>query len=122
MRLIETLRTSVAEDDSPFRAQVMREDIERINALRHAALELSDATALRRTAMDTAWTTTQARTNELSPQIEALSDAIFALESAGDNGTDAMETAVERSWLALHQQRLERMVGCLSTPLPKPFD
>jgi hypothetical protein len=122
MRLIETLQASIAGDDSPFRAQLMREDITRINELREAASELSSTDALRNVAIKLSWTATEARTNELAAHVHALSDAIFDHVSAAEQATDQQESAVEQCWLQLHHQRLETMIGCLSTPLPKPVD
>jgi|GEM_PF-1991493 len=122
MRLIETLEASIAGDDSPFRAQLMREDITRINELREAAKELGSANALRNVAIQSNWTATQARTDELACEVHALSDAIFELVSANEQSTDQQESAVEQCWLKLHHQRLETMIGCLATPLPKPVD
>ena len=122
MRLIETLQTSIAGDDSPFRAQLMREDITRLNELCQAAQELNSADALRKVAMQSNWTATQARTDELATEVHALSDAIFQWVSANGQPTDPQESAIEQCWLKLHHQRLETMIGCLATPLPKPVE
>lgn len=122
MRLIETLEASIAGDDSPFRAQLMREDVTRIKELSEAAKDLNSEQALQHTAMQLNWTASQARTDELATEIGALSQAIFEHVSAGESVTDQQESAVEQCWLRLHHQRLATMTGCLSTPLPKPVD
>lgn len=120
MRLIDTLHAAIAQDDSPFRSQLLREDIARITGLCAEASQVDSSEALGRIAMQANWTASQARTDELGAEIRALSDAVFELVSAGNDASDALELAVERCWLALHHLRLERMLGCLSTPLPKP--
>ena len=121
MRLIETLEQTIRSEDSPFRAQLLREDVQRIGALRDAAGTAPDENHLVEHALQLNWTASSERTQELAEPIGSLSRAVFQLvrHEAPD---DAMQTQVERAWLELHQLRLERMVGCLSTPLPRPVD
>lgn len=121
MRLIDTLEQTIRTEDSPFRAQLLREDVQRIGTLREAARTARDANHLIEQALQLNWTASAERTQELAEQISTLSRAVFELERH-EAPDDAMQTTVERTWLELHRLRLERMVGCLSTPLPRPVD
>ena len=79
-----------------------------------------DLAALRKAALRLGWTQGDARTQELRAPLEALVDAVHARESgAGESG---QETRIIEAWTALHQARMERLVGCLTTPVPKPVD
>jgi hypothetical protein len=121
MRLIDTLEQTIASEDSPFRAQLLREDVKRIGELSDAAHTARDANHLAEQALQLNWTASAERTQELAEPVGRLSHAVFALVQQSDP-SDALQTEVERAWLELHRTRLERMVGCLSTPLPRPVD
>ena len=120
MRLLDTLQCLAADEASPFRAQLLREDAARmlkLQALAHAAPDLA---AFKRQGMRVGWTHGDLRTHELRAPLEPLLDAIYAYET-GMNGAD-QEDRVEAAWRELHRARMERLVGCLSTPVPKPTD
>jgi hypothetical protein len=70
--------------------------------------------------MRVGWTQGDLRTHELRAPLAALFDAVYACET-GAVDADA-ENRVEAAWRDLHRIRLERLVGCLSTPVPKPTD
>ena len=56
------------------------------------------------------WTQGDARTQELREPLEALLEAIYV----GD------EARITPAWNELHRVRMERLLGCLATPTPKP--
>ena len=58
------------------------------------------------------WTQGDARTHELREPLERLLDAFYA----------GNEELVADAWQALHRARMEKLVGCLSTPVPRPAD
>ena len=120
MRLLETLRRLAAEEPSPFRAQLLREDVERLCRLRELARSVPDLAALRKAGMRVGWTQGDLRTHELRAPLESLLDAVHAYET-GTAGADA-EDRIDAAWGDLHRTRMERLVGCLSTPVPKPDD
>lgn len=120
MQLIEELERRLAEEKSLFRAQLLREDIARLKRLRELARGAGDLATLKRAALRLGWTQGDARTQELRVPLEALVDAVHARETgAGDSGQEAR---IIEAWSALHQARMERLVGCLTTPVPKPVD
>lgn len=117
MRLIEQLEQRAAASESYFTAQLLREDVVRLKKLEALARDTPDPEAYRRAGARMGWTAGDARTGEIREQVNGLLDAIYALETAP--GTEA-EAQVEAAWETLHRARLERLLGCLSTPVPKP--
>ncbi len=79
-----------------------------------------DLAYFRKAGMRVGWTQGDLRTHELRAPLEALLDAVYAWEpgAAGAQGEDRIEAA----WRELHRARMERLLGCLSTPVPKPVD
>ena len=117
MQLIERLELLAAKEDSLFRAQLLREDVARLRKLQELAKAAQDESAFKKAGMRIGWTQGDARTHELREPLERLLAAVYALEK------DAAEEApIAEAWEALHRVRMERLVGCLSTPVPKPVD
>ncbi len=112
MRLIDALGERLAAEKSFFRAQLLREDIARLEKLAALAGSTPDVDEYRRAGRRLGWTPMDARTSELGAALERLLDAMRA-------GDDAR--ALE-AWVEITRIRLERMVGCLSTPAPKPTE
>ena len=120
MRLLETLQHLAAEEQSPFRAQLLREDIARLKQLQELAHSAPDVALFKQRGMRIGWTQGDLRTHELRAPLESLLDAVYAYETGG-GGADP-ETRIDVAWQELHRVRMERLVGCLSTPVPKPGD
>ena len=117
MKLIAALEALIQKEHSLFRAQLLREDVARLRKLQELARTAKDAEAFRKSGMRIGWTQGDARTHELREPLERLLAAVYALEK--DAGPEA--PTVE-AWEALHRSRMEKLVGCLSTPVPKPVD
>lgn len=117
MRLIEELDALAARQESPFRAQLLREDAARLRKLRELARTAADEAAFRKSGMRIGWTQGDARTHELREPLERLLATVYAFEKGA-----AQEVPIAQAWDALHRARMERLVGCLSTPVPKPVD
>jgi len=120
MRLIEELKGRLAVEQSLFRAQLLREDIARIKQLQELARTALDLAEYKKASMRIAWTQGNLRTHELRVPLEALVDAIYAYESGAGGGEQ--EARIIEAWTELHRVRMERLVGCLTTPVPKPVD
>ena len=112
MQLIARLEALVKNEESPFRAQLLREDVARLRKLQELAKSAPDAEAFRKAGMRIGWTQGDARTHELREPLIRLLDAVFA----------SQEEEIFPAWEALHRARMEKLVGCLSTPVPKPVD
>jgi len=120
MRLIEELQQSVREEQSLFRAQLLREDIDRLTKLGDLARSAGDLDTFKKAGRRIGWTQGDARTGELGEALDALLDAVFDYETGGAGSEQ--EARIRDTWLALHRVRMERLVGCLSTPVPKPVE
>lgn len=112
MQLLDKLSVLMSEETSMFRAQLLREDIARLKKLEALAQSAPDAEAFRKAGMRIGWTQGDARTHELREPLVRLLDAVYA----------SREDEIAAAWEALHRARMEKLVGCLSTPVPKPLD
>ncbi len=112
MRLIGELESRLAGEQSLFQAQLLREDIARLHRLREIAAAAPDAAQFVSSGMRIGWTQGDARTSELREPLEAF---LRAMHSADE---DRMAQACD----TLHRVRMERLLGCLSTPVPRPDD
>jgi len=120
MRLPDTLLRIASGEESPFRAQLLREDVERLRKLQPLARSAPDLATFKKAGMRVGWTQGDLRTHELRAPLEALLEAVYAYET-GNAAADA-EDRIEAAWRELHRARMERLLGCLSTPVPKPVD
>ena len=118
MLLIQELENRVSEEQSLFRAQLMREDIARLAKLAELARSVSDLEAFKNAGRRIGWTQGDARTSELGEVLDTLLEAVFAYQTGITDA--AQETRIRDAWLELHRVRMERLVGCLSTPVPRP--
>ena len=112
MRLIGELERRLAGEQSLFQAQLLREDIARLHKLLALARGAADADAFVKAGMRIGWTQGDARTAELREPLEAFLRAVHARDDDG----------IALGWDALHRVRMERLLGCLSTPVPRPAD
>lgn len=118
MRLAQELRRILAEEGSPFRAQLLREDLGRLDRLRELARSSGGIDAFREQGNRVGWTQGDARTAELAPALEPFLTALYEYET-GQQQPDIEERLLDR-WLELNHLRMERLVGCLSNPVPRP--
>lgn len=120
MRLIAELEQRVTQEQSLFRAQLLREDIARLRRLEELARLAPDLAAFKQAASRIGWTQGDARTHELGSALDRFLEAVHAGHIATPD--DGQEMDIREAWLELHRTRMERLVGCLSTPVPKPVD
>ena len=110
MRLIDELERLAAGEESLFRRQLLREDVLRLRKLEALAQSAPDADTFRKSGMRLGWTQGDARTAELAGPLGLLLEAVYARD----------EARITVAWNGLHRARMERLLGCLSTPVPKP--
>ena len=120
MHLIDELEQRAAVEPSLFRAQLLREDVARLRKLAELARSMPDVDTYQRAARRLGWTAQDARTNEISEPLDKLLDAMR--DAQGDAADSAAEQRVRAAWTELTRARMERLIGCLSTPVPKPVD
>jgi hypothetical protein len=120
MQLLAELERALGAEESLFRAQLLREDIARLKKLRAMAQAQPDAAAFRKAGMRVGWTPGDARTLELREPLEKLLDDIHAYEHGARE--PEQEARITEAWQALHRLRIDRLLGCLATPVPRPAD
>ena len=121
MHLIDEIEQLAAIEPSLFKAQLLREDAVRLRRLFALAAASPDEDSYRRAARRLGWTAQDARTGELREPLEALLDAVRdARDARGAASQRAAEMRIRDAWLELTRVRIESLVGCLSTRIPKP--
>lgn len=117
VQLIRDLERLLAGEESLFRAQLLREDIARLRKLEQLADASPDLEAFRKGGLRLGWTQGEARTGEIREPLERFLAAVYGVKK----GTGSEAGAIE-AWNELHRARMERLIGCLSTPVPKPAE
>jgi len=122
MHLIRELERKLETEQSYFQSHLLREDIARLAKMRDLARDAADAIAFRKAVFRLGWTAGDLRTHEIREPLEMLADAMFSYVSDAGKGTSdrEQEARIEQAWIILHRARMERLMGCLSTPVPKP--
>lgn len=120
MRLVEEFERRLAGEQSPFQAQLLREDIVRLGKLQALARSELDPGAFENAAMHIGWTQGDLRTHEIREPLAALLARVYEYERGARN--DEQEARIDAAWVVVHRARMERLVGCLSTPVPGPAD
>lgn len=120
MQLIDELERRLAVEPSPLRAQLLREDIARLNRVDELARSNLESEAYRKAAYRLGWTAQDARTSELRAALDLLLDSWRRALSA--DRAENLDTLMLQAWQEMTRLRLENMVGCLSTRVPKPTD
>lgn len=131
MRLFDELKQRLEGEPSLFRAQLLREDLARLSRLCDLARSTGEFDMFRKAAMRIGWTQGDARTQELAEPLGAFLEAVYAYcreggataeEISGADRDPAQEGRIVAAWNELHRVRMERLVGCLSNPVPRPAD
>ncbi len=118
MRLLQDLERRIAAEQSMFQAQLLREDVTRLRRLRLLAGASADRDAFAAAARRVGWTQGDQRTHELHSALDPFLDAVFDYERGVRD--EAIEDRIAAAWADLTRLRLERLVGCLSNPPPRP--
>jgi hypothetical protein len=117
MHWIDELERQAAREESLFRAQLLREDVARLRKLVDLVRTVPDAEAFRRAGHRLGWAARDARIEEIGPALERLFEAVREAQGSAEA---AAEARARDAWLELTRVRMERLVGCLATPVPKP--
>lgn len=110
MELLEAMRRSASAEMSPFQAQLLKEDIARLDRVQQLAEQEVDLAAFSKKALVLGWTQGDLRTFELQPELGAFLEIVFAAKESGD------QAGVADAWKHLHKRRMDLLVGCLSRP------
>lgn len=118
MRLLAELERAIGAEESLFRAQLLREDLSRLRRLREIASTAADREAFVAAGRCIGWTLGDQRTGELQPELDSLLEEVFAYERG--QADDAAEERIRAAWRRLTHERVEKLVGCLSSRVPRP--
>ena len=111
MELIDQLNRLIESTDSPFQAQLAREDIARLEILRRLCSENETLEDFQKAGLFIGWTKGDFRTKELEETLNPLMSAIFHQEKNGS--TEESEKAILNAWRVFNTQRMEVLVHCL---------
>ena len=111
MRILDNLKEKLEVEDSMFRAQLMREDIARLQRLVELAKDSSDCAAFQRAGLYIGWTQNDALTHRIKEPLERLLSVFYA--RAAEPHSEAHEEALDQAWQELEQARLQRLIKCL---------
>ncbi len=117
MQLLHDLERLLAGEESLFRKQLLREDIARLRRLQALANSSPDREAFMKAGMRLGWTQGDARTAEIREPLERLLAEFYDFEKGA-----GPEHRLTQAWNELSRVRLERLIGCLATPVPKPAE
>jgi hypothetical protein len=117
LRLLAELERAIGAEESLFRRQLLREDRARLERLREIASNAADREAFLAAGRRLGWTQGDQRTGELQPALDALLEEVFAYERG--QADDAAEERIRGAWTRLIRERVEKLVGCLSNPVPR---
>jgi hypothetical protein len=113
MQLIDDMRAEAAQTQSMFAAQLLKEDILRLEKLEQLARVERDPERFGKAAMLLGWTQGDLRTFELNPELTSFLAAVFDHQSPQPTITDSQ---IAKAWAALNKRRMDLLVGCLSRP------
>lgn len=108
MQICDELQSRLQREESMFRAQLMREDISRLEKLVALADSSEDLAAFKKAGTYIGWTQNDMMTHLLAGSLDGLLDAIYAWrKTAGD------EAAINTAWMAFCTERNEKLIKCL---------
>ena len=111
MHLLAELEQRLETQDSPFRAQLLREDIARLRKLEALAREHPDLEGFAKAGLYIGWTQGDFRTHEIKEPLEALLAAFHTYETGGRS--DDLDRDLRTAWAAFDRARMEKLLGCL---------
>ena len=111
MKILDNLRAQQAHEDSMFRAQLLREDIARLERLIDMAKTSANLAEFERTGLSVGWTQNDMMTHQLKPPLVRLLAAIYVHTVEGPSNT--RETELAKAWQDFAHTRLQKLVRCL---------
>jgi len=115
MQLLNDLQMAMQSEKSMFAAQLLKEDISRLERLLEIAGANADPSAFAKQAMLPGWTAGDMRTFELNPELGAFLEVMHRHAHPGSEPSPSQDE-INLSWAALHKRRIDLLVGCLSRP------
>ena len=117
MILLDQLESYLSTEESYFRAQLLREDLARLKALRDLAREATSRASFLEGGLRLEWTPGGLRNKQLRSTLEPLLEAFYFADESGP--TAAADAHLLCTWYAFDAQRMDVLLGCLSR-VPRP--
>lgn len=111
MKLLDELRKTADQLESAFQAQLMREDIARIEQLVELARTAATYEDYERAGLYLEWTQGDLRTFELTADLKPFLEAVHA--TANTAATDATDRQIRDTWITFNTARMNKLIGCL---------
>lgn len=111
MLLIDKLHLQLESETSPFRAQLIREDLARLTKLQSLALQHENLEEFIQAGLYIGWTRDDMRTHELKDELNSLLEAVFCRQR--QTPSESHEDDVIKAWIALSNKRMETVIHCL---------
>lgn len=111
MQLLSTLRDQLAREQSPFRVQLLKEDILRLEKLQALAETAGDLAEFQKAGSRISWTQNDMMTHRIAEPLSGFLDAFYGYRLG--QKTEADERRIHDAWLRLCAERNEKLIKCL---------
>ena len=111
MKLLYELRQTADRLDSVFQAQLMREDIERIEKLVEMAKAAKRYDEFEKVGLYMGWTQGDMRTFELTSELKPFLKAVYS--AANEGPSESANSLIRETWIAFNNARMNKLIGCL---------
>ena len=111
MQLVNELNEMLEREESPFRAQLLREDIARLEKLSAQAQQCPDLAEFQKSGTYIGWTQNDMMTHLVAEPLKGLLQTIHQHHHAGPS-TES-ETRIRQAWIQFCKERNEKLVKCL---------
>lgn len=118
MDLIARLEASLLTEESYFRSQLLKEDIDRLHRLLGQSKAAESLAAFKKDGTMIGWTPGDTRTWELKSTLDPFLDAFYA---ATTTPAPVLSGKLDAAWDEFNAHRVALLVGCLSR-VPKPIE
>ena len=111
MKLLDELRQTADRLDSVFQAQLMREDIVRIQKLADMARTSDTYEQFEKAGLYLGWTQGDMRTFELTADLKPFLKAVHS--AVNEEPSPEHDLLVRETWIAFNKVRMAKLIGCL---------
>lgn len=111
MQLLGELKDLMEREESPFRLQLLKEDIARLEKLQSLSKEARDLTEFHAAGASIGWTQNDMMTHRIAASLKALLDAIYAYHQGAKSAEH--ERCIRDAWIHLCDERNKKLVKCL---------
>lgn len=111
MQILNDLTSQLDGEQSMFRAQLMREDIARLQKLLALAAESADLAGFKKSGTYIGWTQNDMMTHVVAESLGKLLEAIYAYQHQGTS--QQLDASVSNAWMAFCEERNEKLIKCL---------